>query len=346
MMSSAWARPSVIDDDRALETDIMRFMAILGFCLMAVFALIQSIPVSQQTGGVGLQTQPMLEEQLTRLHDQVRSLLGKVASLQAQVEQLQQSNAQWQARSQALAEQLSRSEAQLLQQLVGAQELVQALQDERHALASAQSQVRRLQRQAYREQLRVESTERALAQLEKEVAPAPVVAAVATQAPTKAATQTPAQDSAVEPQPLPVQAKTPVVANTAPTAVSSEPPSLTMRYASTAAIERLIAGKRTVLYGISGDRAWRSTPQGDFVATAKPVRPYELTESPGQLLMQRFRRGSGLLSASGVQWWVTLDSSIVSQISAHLDQHRTGQLVIQANGQVLHQPADAAALIQ
>lgn len=332
MLSSAWARPSVIDDDRALETDIMRFMAILGFCLMAVFALIQSIPVSQQTGGVGLQTQPMLEEQLTRLHDQVRALLGKVASLQAEVEQLQQSNSQWQARSQELAEQLSRSEAQLLQQLVGAQELVQALQDERHALASAQSQVRRLQRQAYREQLRVESSERALQKIESEFAPAPAVAAISTQVPTP------------ELQVIPAQPKVPAVPKPAPSTISNDPPSLTMRYASTAAIERLIAGKRTILYGISGDRAWRSTPQGDFVATAKPVRPYELTESPGQLLMQRFRRGSGLLSASGVQWWVTLDNSIVSQISAHLNKHRTGQLVIQANGQVLHQPAVAALL--
>lgn len=332
MMSSAWARPSVIDDDRALETDIMRFMAILGFCLMAVFALIQSIPVSQQTGGVGLQTQPRLEQQLAQLHDQVRTLLAKVANLQAKVEQLQQSNTQWQAQSQALAEQLTGSESQLLQQLVGAQELVQALQDEQQALASAQSQVRRLQRQAYREQLRVESTERALVKLENDIAPAPVAAAVPAPAP--------------EPQAAPVQPEVPVVSEAASPAVNDASPSLTMRYASTAAIERLIAGKRTVLYGINGDRAWRSTPQGDFVATPKPVRPYELTESPGQLLMQRFRRGSGLLSASGVQWWVTLDNSIVSQISAHLEKHRTGQLVIQANGQVLHQPAATAALTQ
>lgn len=343
MMSSAWVRPNVIDDDRALETDIMRFMAILGFCLMAVFALIQSIPVSQQTGGVGLQTQPMLEQQLTQLHEQVRTLLTKVANLQVAVEQLQQSNVELQAQSQTLAEQLARSETQLLQQLVGAQALVQTLQDEQQALASAQSQVRRLQRQAYREQLRVESTERALQQSlqqsESQVAPAVVA--------------TPASKSVSKPGPQEAlaQPKVPVVAKPTPATTSKGPssssmPSLTMRYASTAAIERLIAGKRTVLYGISGNRAWRSTPQGDFVATSKPVRPYELTESPGQLLMQRFRRGSGLVSASGVQWWVTLDDNIVSQISVHLEQHRSGQLVIQANGQVLHQPAVADALAQ
>jgi len=33
-------------ENEALQTDIQRFIAILGFCLMAVFALIQSIPVT------------------------------------------------------------------------------------------------------------------------------------------------------------------------------------------------------------------------------------------------------------------------------------------------------------
>lgn len=339
MLTSAWVRPSVIDDDRALETDIMRFMAILGFCLMAVFALIQSIPISQQTGGVGLQTQPMLEQQLTQLHEQVRTLLAKVASLQAEVDQLQESNKQWQVQQQALTERLTRSEQQLLAQLVGAQELVQALQTQEQALAGTQSQVRRLQRQAYREELRLESTQRSLVELQKEVAqqtnvvPAPVTEVTAEPAkPNKPAVSRPIT-------PEPTQAKPATVSRVTP-------PSLTMRYASTAAIERLIAAQRTVLYGVSGQQAWRSTPQGDFVATAKPQRPYELTESPGQRLMQRFRRGSGLLSASGVQWWVTLDERIVSQITAHLSQHRSGQLVIQANGQVLHQPAAAAALAE
>ena len=41
MLSSQY----VDSDTEALQTDIQRFMAILGFCLMAVFALVQSIPV-------------------------------------------------------------------------------------------------------------------------------------------------------------------------------------------------------------------------------------------------------------------------------------------------------------
>lgn len=34
----------------ALETDVMRFMAILGFCLVAIFALVQSLPTSPAPG--------------------------------------------------------------------------------------------------------------------------------------------------------------------------------------------------------------------------------------------------------------------------------------------------------
>jgi len=333
MLTSTWPRPSVIDDDRALETDIMRFMAILGFCLMAVFALIQSIPVSQQTGGVGLQTQPMLEQQLTQLHEQVRGLLTQVVGLQSEVEALEEANNQQKAQNQVLVEQLARSEAQLLEQLVAAQELVSSVESEQQTLASLQSQVLRLQRQAYREQLRLESTQRALEQLQKTITPQSVPVEA-----SKASVPEPVVTEVPKPQPRVPQ---PVAAP-----IKSQPPSLTMRFASTAAIERLIAGQRTVLYGISGQRAWRSTAQGEFVATAKPSRPYELTESPGQRLMQRFRIGSGLLSATNVQWWVSLDDGIVRQIAAHLDVHRNGQLVIQADGRVLHEPAAVAALTE
>ena len=46
-------------DTDALQTDVMRFMSILGLCLMAVFALVQSIP-RQDTEGI--QTGPELEK--------------------------------------------------------------------------------------------------------------------------------------------------------------------------------------------------------------------------------------------------------------------------------------------
>ena len=54
--SGHWQPPSALDDERSLETDVMRFMALLGFCLMAVFALIQSHS-AEPAGGRGRRAQ-------------------------------------------------------------------------------------------------------------------------------------------------------------------------------------------------------------------------------------------------------------------------------------------------
>ena len=40
-----------------LQTDVMRFMAILAFCLVAVFALVQSIPVGPEQSALAQETQ-------------------------------------------------------------------------------------------------------------------------------------------------------------------------------------------------------------------------------------------------------------------------------------------------
>ena len=42
-------------DSEALQTDIQRFIAILGFCLMAIFALVQSIPVTTKVAKTKLE---------------------------------------------------------------------------------------------------------------------------------------------------------------------------------------------------------------------------------------------------------------------------------------------------
>lgn len=46
------------DEAANLETDVMRFMAILGFCLMIIFALVQAIPMVPQATDAGVDTTP------------------------------------------------------------------------------------------------------------------------------------------------------------------------------------------------------------------------------------------------------------------------------------------------
>lgn len=61
----------------SLETDIMRFLAIIGFCLMIIFALVQSIPVSSSE--VPLKEaefeKQKYKEQVNQLNDRLNTLL-------------------------------------------------------------------------------------------------------------------------------------------------------------------------------------------------------------------------------------------------------------------------------
>jgi len=78
-------------ETEALQTDIQRFMAILGFCLMAVFALVQSIPVTDNN-----QKQPAISDvsrktesqqsELLDLKSETEMLKDEIARLRAYVE--------------------------------------------------------------------------------------------------------------------------------------------------------------------------------------------------------------------------------------------------------------------
>lgn len=68
------------DEVEALQTDIMRFMAILGLCLMAIFSIVQSLPYRQASKPPVLESQSMIQLELEQMQ-------LKVGHLQAQVQQ-------------------------------------------------------------------------------------------------------------------------------------------------------------------------------------------------------------------------------------------------------------------
>ena len=59
------------NDTDALQTDVMRFMSIIGLCLMAVFALVQSIPSQQPV-------KPLVLDDMQRQLEQGRQALADI----------------------------------------------------------------------------------------------------------------------------------------------------------------------------------------------------------------------------------------------------------------------------
>jgi len=68
-------------DTDALQTDVMRFMAIIGLCLMAVFALVQGIPV-QEPG------KPAQAVQAARVRQEIQAQQQQLRELQAELQAL------------------------------------------------------------------------------------------------------------------------------------------------------------------------------------------------------------------------------------------------------------------
>ena len=72
-------------DSESLQTDILRFMAIIGFCLMAVFALIQAIPVTNPVKERVIEdlsrNEDRLEAELEHLKAENERLLGELNRL-------------------------------------------------------------------------------------------------------------------------------------------------------------------------------------------------------------------------------------------------------------------------
>ncbi|EGW55473.1 hypothetical protein [Candidatus Endoriftia persephonae] len=101
------------DGGDSLQTDVMRFMAILGFCLLAIFALVQSLP----------QDDPQRE------------------ALSAQISQLTQQREQHRAELSQLHQQLEQAAARAQQMAQSARESATTIQQQRRQIEALSGQL-------------------------------------------------------------------------------------------------------------------------------------------------------------------------------------------------------------
>lgn len=119
----------------ALETDIMRFFAIIGFCLMVIFALVQSLSVSSQEKAVTQEQSARQDAQLTLKELQVNNQSLQLENLQLQQQLVQRSEtlSKLQSELQAQWQALAQRERQLTQ----ARQTIADMKSARKAVADA-----------------------------------------------------------------------------------------------------------------------------------------------------------------------------------------------------------------
>ena len=265
-------------DTDALQTDVMRFMAIIGLCLMAVFALVQSIPAQKPVKPV--------------------QVVPAATVRQAIQNEIQQENQPQQQQVQQLQVELDalKSEKDQTQVLL-------AVAQQRYEEVTGQIQqareVRERQELAARKQPSSSQAEKAASN---------------------------------KPPPVPE----------APPA--AKPQGFTLRFASAAALDRLITVGSVSLYGMTDQQAWRLSMQAGRPAVARTSLPTLFHEMAAATVPAYYIRSlDNMADGPGpapVVWGVQLPPATQVAITTLVEQQQAqgepgGALVIQDNGQVL-----------
>jgi hypothetical protein len=270
-------------DIDALQTDVMRFMAIIGLCLMAVFALVQSIPEREavkpvQPSRVAVVRPALQQENLQQIRQRILQK-KRAQQLQAELDALKSEKDQTQ---QILAVAQQRDE-----------EVTGQIQQAREARERRENEViRRSPQQA-----------------------------------DKPASEKPPPVPEASPAAKPVPDKQ----------------GFTLRFASAAALDRLITAGSVSLYGMDGRQAWRLSMEAGRPTVARASLPGWFHEMSAATVPAHYIRsldnaadGPGQVA---IVWGVQLPSATKAAITARVEQQQMqgeqgGTLVIRDDGQV------------
>ena len=304
-------------DTDALQTDVMRFMSILGLCLMAVFALVQSIP-RQDTEGI------RREPEVEKLQHDIRLQQQRAQLLEAQLERLTAQTRSAQERTAGAQQALSSARRQLTL-LADQARQTRSERDRLNAelttltqqLAQARAELARLERAARTSSPSLHELQRRLGEEQRNIDAIDQRASALTKQPT---------------------ASEPISANLPPPARPEARTGFTLRFASSEALERLVAAGAVSLYAMAGKQAWRlSLDDGSrvFAPVALPGWFHEMAPATVPVdYAQSLRRSLRGPPASPLVWGVQLPAATRQGIASLTRDAVGGDLVIGADGQV------------
>jgi hypothetical protein len=289
----------------------MRFLAILALCLMAVFALVHSLP--DAPAAAPPDARAALRQDLAALHQTLARLRGEQQQVQSA---LGQARAQQMTAESALAQlttELRTSEYRLRR----SNERVRQLERELATGTQALSELRQRRLAEARELQRVEQR---LAQTRRRLeATAPVVA-----------------DVPVSPAPAP----TPAPAVPIPPAAPVQPPAegFSLRFESERALRALVRAGRVDFFA-RGDGAFLrldlSQERDRYTAAAAPAAYFEMApDTVPPSLKQALVRHTGRAVTPATLWGVTLPQGMQTRIRTLTETLPAGALVIGADGRI------------
>ncbi len=315
--------PPSTDGIEMLQTDVMRFFAILCLCLMAIFALVKALPMSPPADRPTIATPRDSSAKAAVLEKKIAALKEKLAGLQARLAEATEAlkNVEAQAadatvRAQETQSHLSRTRAELAavsQTLTAARNEISAREG---VLAGIVRDIKAKRRVREELKVQIEIEEQKYQEIQTRLDRAADRLSRATQ---------PQQPAPVKMPPAPVP----------------PPPArkgFTLRFASDTALDTLVNRGAVKFYALAGQKAWilkTANGQPEYTAAPMPAEIYEMdagTVPAGYTAS--FSRQVAAFGQGRVTWGVTLPENTADAIARRIKNREGGDLIIMPSGEV------------
>ncbi len=315
--------PILLDDAEMLQTDVMRFFAILCLCLMAVFALVKTLPMAPPDTGPAI-VEPadhkteatLLQKKIAALKEMLDELQSRVQAATVAAEQASDQTAKAAKTEKAVRDRVAKTKQELekASQTLGDTRreielrefnLVQILEDiadKRQVQAGLQAQIENETQSLTKIRVKLEGVRKKLGR------------------------DHPQSQERVRKPPGVISPPEPA------------PKGFTLRFTSDEVLEKLISDGTVNFYAIAGKNAWRLKLSGGrpvYIAAEFPRQIYEM-ETPTVPIdyVAVFQRQIAAFGRHTLTWGVTLPGGMTASINQMVRDPKGGHLIITANGRV------------
>lgn len=312
------------NDVEMLQTDVMRFFAILCLCLMAIFALVKALPISP----------PVDQPTLVRPSD----LKADAAALEKKIAVLKEKLAQTQTQLNSATAAVKMSQAKAAGAAAIEQKARSRLSDARRELATVSETLKETRS-------KINAREAVLAEILKDITEK---RRIRSELKDRIETETrnfkkiqQALDEASAKLDRTAQAKQSIPPEEPPEPAPSQPvrKGFTLRFASDSALETLISNQKVHFFALAGNKAWQLKITRDrpvYIAVSNPSKIYEMEKAtvPANYVTG-FSRQVAAFGRGKITWGVTLPDQTAGAINRLIKDREGGDLVIMPDGEVI-----------
>jgi hypothetical protein len=316
--------PPLSDDVEMLQTDIMRFFAILCLCLMAIFALVKALPISPAADRPTIAEPADLKAEAQSLQIQIATLKRKLAEIQTQAQDASRAAEQ----SSLQAKKAEKDEQKIISRLVHTKQelekVTQSLNQTRRELKMREQKLIGLVNNIDKKQ---QISSRLRSQIDDESQNLKKVKQTLDRAKEKVNQTLPRDQHASQKPTETPPPKQPV---------NEE---YILRFASDAALQTLISQEKINFYAVAGKTAWQlrlTGGQPGYISTKNPTQIYEMeTATVPVEYAAAFQQQVAAFGRTTVTWGVTLPAQTTASIQRLIKGQTGGELVIMPDGRVI-----------